>query len=67
MSSILVFILILVSLASAVASFAALYQLTRNAEQEIQDSYDRLEKRMSENIDKYIKEFEELVDKEEVQ
>ena len=65
MSNILVFILILVALASAVTSFAALYQLTRNAEQEIQDSYDRLEKRMSENIDKYIKEFEELVDKEE--
>lgn len=65
MSSALVFILILVSLASTVASFAALYQLTRNAEQEIEDSYDRLEKRMCENIDKYIKEFEELVDKEE--
>ena len=66
MSSALVFILILMSLASAVASFAALYQLTRNAEQEIQDSYDRLEKRMSANIDKYVQEVKELVsDKEE--
>lgn len=65
MSSVLVFILILVSLASAVASFAALYQLTRNAEQEIQESYDRLEKRFSENIDKYVKEIKELVDEEE--
>ena len=66
MSSILMFILFLMSLASAVASFVALYQLTRNAEQEIQESYDRLEKRLSENIDKYVKEIKELDDEGEI-
>ena len=57
MSNILMFILILVSLASAAASFAALIQGTRKTEREIVAS--KLERKIIKNIDKYIKEINE--------